>query len=159
MFKIQYLVSLFTFYRRGEISLDSYFIRFHRPETKLGVIAAGGSDTSVPVPQIASVSKRFGIQLLQLSGALLLTAAGVVIFRFFPRFFWIALILLLFAVNALLQAFVIKLTVRFLSGQETAVSFMLFEKAKADEAERAIGEVLVRRMEADGSSSRYGDVS
>ncbi len=159
MFRIQYLVSLFTFYMRGEISVDNYFIRFHRPETRLGIIAAGSTDTSVPVLQISSVAKRFSINFIQLLNTLFLIALSVIVFKFIPRYFWIALILLLFAFNAFLQTFVTKLTIRFTSGQTVTVSFIVFEMTKADQAEKVINGILLQRMDPSFSSSRYGDVS
>ena len=145
MFKIEYLVSLFTFYLRGEISVDDYFIRFHRPNTLFGLVGTGYTDTSVPVGQAASVSRHFGVRFGQLLAALLLTAAGILILCFRIKWFWIALILLVFAVNALLQALVMKVKITFLSGQSVEIPFMLFEHGKAVRTEQAVAGLLAQK--------------
>ena len=60
---VTYVVSLLTFYLKGEIRSEQNFVVFQEPNTVLGLIPLGKHTDRIPVHQIAAVSTNFRLKL------------------------------------------------------------------------------------------------
>ena len=144
MTKIRYITSLFTFYLKGEISLEQHFVRFKEPNTILGLIPLGAKKDSVPINQIASTQTDFKLKLGKMLIGIVIAVLG---FSLFKDSFAAGLILVLIGANSIIDAFEIDLKVSMTSGQVKLIDFFIFDKAKAEEAERMMNELIANRLD------------
>lgn len=141
---IQYMTSLLTFYLKGEIRQDQNFVNLKKPNTILSLIPLGAKKDSLPVSQLASVESNFKLHF----GSLILGAIiAVVGLSMIADSFIFALILTLIGVNNAIAAFETVLTIKTTAGDAKDISFLVFEKAKAELAETQIRQIISDRMD------------
>lgn len=143
---IKYITSILTFYLKGEISLDNNFVKFKEPNTILGLIPLGAKKENVPVNQISSTQTNFKLKF----GKLLL---GIVIAILALSLFGESegavpgIILLIIALNTLIDAFEVDLNVVMTSGNSKNIDFFIFDKKKAEAAENLINNLISGRLD------------
>ena len=142
---VTYVVSLLTFYLKGEIRSEQNFVVFQEPNTILGLIPLGKHTDRIPVHQIASVSTNFRLKLGKLVCGILAFLFGFGLFGQ-PGGFLPGLIILILAVNWILDAFEIDLTLITTSGAVKRIDFFIFDKEKAVLAEQQIHAMISNRM-------------
>ena len=141
---IQYMTSLLTFYLKGEIRQEQNFVNLEKPNTILKLIPLGAKKDSIPVNQLSSVESNFKLHLGSLIKALILVIVGLCLFS---KAFIIGLILLLIGANMGITAFETILTIKTTAGDIKEVSFLIFEKAKAELAEKQIRQIISDRLD------------
>lgn len=142
---VTYVVSLLTFYLKGEIRSEQNFVVFQEPNTILGLVPLGKHTDRIPVHQIASVSTNFRLKLGKLVCGILAFLFGFGLFGQ-PGGFLPGLIILILAVNWILDAFEIDLTLITTSGAVKRIDFFIFDKEKAVLAEQQIHAMISNRM-------------
>ena len=149
MESVKYITSLLTFYLKGEISSEQNFVKFKEPNTILGLIPLGAKKESVAINQISSTQTnmklKFGKLLIGIVIAILALAS-------FKDTFVGGLILLIIGGNCIIDAFEVDLQVIMTSGQIKTIDFFIFEKAKAESAEKQINAMISNRL--DDTNSR-----
>lgn len=141
---IRYITSLFTFYLKGEISSEQNFIRFKEPNTILGLIPLGAKKDNVAINQISSTQTNFRLKLGKLLIGVLIAILGL---SMISDSFALALILALIGANSIIDAFEIDLQVIMTSGQVKVIDFFIFDKGKAEQAERQINMMISNRLD------------
>ena len=141
---IQYITSLLTFYLKGEIQQEKNFLNLKRPNTILGFIPLGAKKDSVPVTQLSSVESDFKLRFGRLIIGIVMAVLG---FSMFSDSFFLGLILLLCGVNYAMTAFEVDLIIKTTSGDIKALFFLIFEKSKAEAAEKQIRETIAARLD------------
>ncbi len=144
MESIRYTTSLFTFYLKGEINSEKNFINFKVPNTILGLIPLGTKKDSMAIHNIASTSTSFKLKLGKMLLGVLAVFLGFALFE--SSVLW-ALIVLLIGANWVIDAFEIDLVVRTNSGEIKIIDFLIFEKSKAEEANKAILSMISQRLD------------
>ena len=141
---VTYISSLLTFYIKGEISSQQNFIRFKEPNTILGLIPLGAKNESVPITQITSTKSNFKMRFGKLILGIIIAVLGLTLFQ---STFIGGLIVLIIGANAIIDAFEIDLQVFMTSGQIKSIDFFIFEKQKAELAEREILAMISNRLD------------
>ena len=141
---IQYMTSLLTFYMKGEIRQDQNFVNMTKPNTILKLVPLGTKKDSIPVNQLASVESNFKLHLGSLIKGLILAILGLCLFS---ESFILGLILLLIGANMGITAFETILTIKTTAGDVKNVSFLIFEKDKAEQAENQIRKIISDRLD------------
>lgn len=146
---IKYVTSLLTFYLKGEISAEQNLIKFKNPNTILGLIPLGSKKESIPINHIASTQSNFKFKLKKF-------ILGI-IFAIFSFFSFSLLgveggfigfsIMLIIAVNFVLNAFEIVLQINTIFGTTRTIKFFIFDKAKAQSAENQINAMIAQRLD------------
>lgn len=140
---IQYMTSLLTFYLKGEIRQEQNFVNLKKPNTILSLIPLGAKKDSIPVSQLSSVESNFKLRF----GSLLFGAIIAIIgLCNIAESFIGALILMLIGTNKAITAFETILTIRTTSGSIKSISFLIFEKSKAELAETQIRQIISDRL-------------
>ena len=140
---IQYMTSLLTFYLKGEIRQEQNFVNLKKPNTILSLIPLGAKKDSIPVSQLSSVESNFKLHF----GALLFGAIiAIVGLCMVAESFILSLILMLIGANKAITAFETILTIKTTAGDEKNISFLIFEKAKAELAESQIRQIISDRL-------------
>ena len=137
---ITYMTSLFTFYLKGEIKSEQNFISFKVPNTILGLIPLGAQTEKFTISQIASTATNTRLSLKYLLLGILLVLWG---FSGLTESFLLGLILLLLGINNVVNAFIINLT----AGQQKIISFLIFDKQKANQAAEQINAMIAGRLD------------
>lgn len=141
---IQYMTSLLTFYMKGEIRQEQNFVNLKIPNTILSFIPLGAKKDSIPVSQLSSVESNFKLHF----GAFLLGAIiSVVGLCLISDSFLLALILMLIGANKIITAFETVLTIKTTAGDVKNISFLIFDKAKAEDAEKQIRQIISDRLD------------
>lgn len=141
---IKYMTSLLTFYLKGEIRQEQNFVNLKKPNTILSLIPLGSKKDSIPVSQLSSVESNFKLHF----GSLLLGAIiAIVGLCLLSESFLFALILMLVGANKAITAFETILTIKTTAGDVKEISFLIFDKAKAEEAERQIRQIISDRLD------------
>ena len=141
---IQYMTSLLTFYLKGEIRQEQNFVNLKKPNTILSLIPLGAKKDSIPVSQLASVESNFKLHF----GSLILGAIiAIVGLCLLSDSFLFALILMLVGVNKVITAFETILTIKTTAGEIKNISFLIFDKAKAELAENQIRQIISNRLD------------
>ena len=141
---IQYMTSLLTFYMKGEIRQEQNFVNLKIPNTILSFIPLGAKKDSIPVSQLTSVESNFKLHF----GAFLLGAIiSVVGLCLISDSFLLALILMLIGANKIITAFETVLTIKTTAGDVKNISFLIFDKAKAEDAEKQIRQIISDRLD------------
>lgn len=141
---VNYMTSLLTFYLKGEIRQEQNFVNLKKPNTILSLIPLGAKKDSIPVSQLSSVESNFKLHF----GSLLIGAI-IAIFGFcmLSESFLFALILMLIGANKAITAFETVLTIKTTAGDIKGISFLVFEKGKAELAERQIRQIISDRLD------------
>ena len=141
---IQYMTSLLTFYLKGELRQEQNFVNLKKPNTILSLIPLGAKKDSIPVSQLSSVETNFKLHF----GSLLLGAIVALIgLCMISESFIIALILMLVGANKAITAFETILTIKTTAGDVKDISFLIFEKSKAELAETQIRQIISDRLD------------
>ena len=146
---ITFITSFLTFYLKGEIKHEKNFVKLRIPNTILGFIPLGSHNKTIAVNQISSVSTDFRVFFKNLVIGAIIALVGLSLFG--DSFFGGLLVTafgVLMVLNSLQTALVLTLT----SGEVIPVFFVIFEKAKAGQAEEAINNLIAGRM--DDTNSR-----
>lgn len=140
---IKYMTSLLTFYLKGEIRQEQNFVNLKKPNTILSLIPLGAKKDSIPVTQLASVESNFKLHF----GSLLLGAIiAIVGLCMVSESFVVAMLLTIVGANKAIAAFETILSIKTTAGDVKNISFLIFDKAKADEAERQIRQIISDRL-------------
>ena len=140
---IKYTTSLLTFYIKGEIKQEQNFVNLSKPNTVLKLIPLGSKRESIPVSQLSSVESNFKLHFKDFLKGL---ALSLISFPLIVAFFPLGLILLAIGANMLITAFETKLFIKTTVGDVKTISFLIFEKSKAEEAERQIRQIISDRL-------------
>ncbi len=142
---ITYMTGLLTFYLKGEISTDQNFLKLKLPNTILALIPLGAKNDNIPVQQVASVSSNFKLNLKRF-----LVGVLICLFAFScltdPDAFIGGIILLLLGASTVITSFATELHVATTAGKEYFIPFLIFEKAKASQAEQLINNMIAERL-------------
>lgn len=141
---VKYITSLFTFYLKGEISSEQNFVRFKVPNTILGLIPLGAKKDNVAINQISSTQTNFKLKFGKFLVGAIIAALG---FSMMKDSLALSLILFLIAANSIIDAFEIDLQVNMTSGQTKVIDFFIFDKGKAEAAERQINMMISNRLD------------
>ena len=141
---IRYGTSLLTFYLKGEIRQEQNFVNFKKPNTILSLIPLGAKKESIPVSQLSSVESNFKLRFGSLLIGIIIAIFGLCLFS---ESFVAGLILLLVGVNQAITAFETILTVKTTAGDVKEISFLVFEKSKAEIAEKQIRQIISDRLD------------
>ncbi|MBR5947806.1 MAG: hypothetical protein IKZ82_04035 [Clostridia bacterium] len=152
---IHYVTSLLTFYLKGSIQNEQNFIKFTKPNTVLGLIPLGSKKENVPINQISSVTSNFKLKLLKLLLGVIAAIAGFSA-MFSKGGFIGGLIILIIGANWILDAFEIQLQVNMTSGRSKLIDFFIFDKNKAELAEKQINALISNRL-ADTNTREQTD--
>lgn len=142
---VKYITSILTFYLKGEISADANFIKFKEPNTILGLIPLGAKKESIPINQISSTQTNFKLKIGKLLIGIFILILGFTLFEDSSTI-PVALIFLIFAFNTVMDAFEIDLNVNMTSGDRKTIDFFIFDKQKAEAAERGINNLIANRL-------------
>ncbi|PHU39625.1 hypothetical protein CSX00_09940 [Pseudobutyrivibrio ruminis] len=140
---IQYMTGLLTFYLKGEISTDENFVKLKVPNTILALIPLGSQNHTIAVNQLASVASSFSLNFKRLIVGFLLACFSL---SAFSDSFILGLILLLWGISTILTSFATELLISSTAGDSYYVSFLIFEKAKAVQAEQLINNMIASRL-------------
>lgn len=141
---IHYMTSLLTFYLKGEIRQEQNFVNLKKPNTILGVIPLGAKKESVPVNQLSSVESNFKLYFGSLLLGAIIAILGIVLFS---QSFLGGLILLVIGLNKAITSFETILTIKTTAGDVKNISFLIFEKSKAELAETQIRGIISSRLD------------
>lgn len=140
---ITYMTGLFTFYLKGVISTDQNFLRLKIPNTILALIPLGAKNDNIPVAQVASVSSNFKLNLKRFLAGIVICVIGIGCLR---DSFVTGLLLLLWGASTIITSFATELLVATTSGAQYYIPFLIFEKAKASQAEQLISNMINSRL-------------
>ena len=143
MQSIYYITSLLTFWLKGEVHLDNNFVSLKNPNTILKIIPLGAKKDSVPVSQLASVESNFKLHLGTLIVGLIIAIIGWSSLS--DSFLW-AIILMLIGINGIISSFETVLIINTTAGDFKPISFLVFDKKKAEELETQIREIISNRL-------------
>ena len=141
---ITYMSSLLTFYLKGEISQDQNFLALKIPNTILTFIPLGARKDNIPVPQLSSVSTNFHLDFKSFIVGIIVAIIG---FATIKSSFLTFLILLLLGASMVISSFHTILSIKTTSGEAKNISFLIFEKAKAEEAANMINASIANRQD------------
>lgn len=144
MAPITYMSSLLTFYLKGEIKSEQNFVSFRVPNTILGLIPLGAHKDQVAVNQIAAVSTD---TKLLVKTFLIGVIAAVLGLSLMSTSFLFGVILLIYGVSSVFNAMQVNLVVTLTSGHTKTISFLIFEKGKANQAEEQINAMIAGRLD------------
>ena len=141
---IQYMTSLLTFYLKGEIRQEQNFVNLRKPNTILSLIPLGSKRDSIPVSQLSSVESNFKLHFGSLLLGVIIAIIGLCMIS---ESFIFALILMLVGANKAITAFETILTIKTTAGDVKNISFLVFEKTKAELAETQIRQIISDRLD------------
>ncbi|MBO6244118.1 MAG: hypothetical protein J6O41_06120 [Clostridia bacterium] len=141
---ITFITSFLTFYLKGEISQEKNFVKFKIPNTILGLIPLGAHKKTIAVNQIASTDTDFRLLFKNLLIGIVVAIIGLASFSSSAL---AGLVVLALGVLIVLNSFQTELVVHQTSGQSLIVSFIIFEKSKAEEASEGINNLISTRMD------------
>ena len=145
---IKYMTSLLTFYLKGEISQEQNFVNLKKPNTILNFIPLGTKKDSIPVSHLSSVESNFKLHIGSLLTGTIMAIIGLCLFLFGGVLVWfLGLILLIVGLNRAITAFETILTIKTTAGDIKDISFLIFEKSKAEEAELQIRQIISDRLD------------
>lgn len=143
---IKYVTSLLTFYLKGEISAEQNLIKFKNPNTILGLIPLGSKKENITINQIASTQSNFKLKLKKFILGIIFAIFSFSLLGVEGGFIGFS-IMLIIAVNFVLDAFEIVLQINMTSGQTRTIEFFIFDKAKAQSAENQINAMIAERLD------------
>ena len=141
--KIRYITSLLTFYMKGEFVFNPNSITLVDPNSILGLIPLGAKKESIAVTQISSTQSNFKVQFKPLFFGVVVSILSFLTFNVSSI---LGFVLLVFAANFLLNAFEVNLQINLTSGKKRYFEFFIFEKSKAEKAEKKINAMISARL-------------
>ena len=141
---ITFITSFLTFYLKGEIKHEKNFVKFKIPNTILSLIPLGSHKKNVAINQIASVDTDFRLLFKNL---ILGIIEVIIALSAMGSSFLFGLIFLVIGALTILNSFQTALVLNLTSGESLAVFFVIFEKAKAEQAEESINALISGRMD------------
>ncbi len=148
---IYFAISLLCFWLKGEIRHEQNFITLTRPNTIMGIFPFGEKRDSVAVKEISSVETNFKFSLFLFLAGSFLAGIGVMLFgtgitegRALLSLF--SLPVILFGVSTILWAFDVRLIIKTTASDFKIITFLIFEKRKAYQAEVQIRQLISDRM-------------
>ena len=144
---IYFITSFLTFYLRGEIRQQQNYISFKIPNTILTLIPLGAKQETIPINQIASVGTDFHLNFKDFLAGIVEIILAIWLNNEMDTPTFLCILLLLFGVFTILSAFKTILTVRTTSGASVYISFLIFEKSKAKQAEQQINYFIFNRLD------------
>ncbi len=144
MEKIRFMTSLLTFYLKGEISKKDNFVSLKIPNTILGLIPLGARTENIPINQISLVGTSFHLLVGRLLLGLIAALIGLSVIE---NSFIFAIIMILVGVLTVINSFQTIFTVDLTSGRNITLSFVIFEKSKAAQAEQEINRLISARID------------
>lgn len=143
MEKITFMSALLTFYLKGEISMDEAFLRLKIPNTILGFIPLGSKVNNIPVDHIATVDTNFSLDFKNFLIGVIVAGLGLAMIG---SSFLAALIFLAIGACVALSSIHTILSFQASSGMQQNVSFLVFEKSKAEQACEMIQRAMALRQ-------------
>ena len=145
---ITYITSLLTFYLKGKITQEQNLVKFEKPNAIFfELIPLGKKTETLPINQIASVSSDFKLRLSRLIVGIIVALFSFSLFAGGGGGIIGGLIVLLIGVSIILDAFDTYLVVTQTSGVQITIPFFVFEKNKAELAERRLNEFISNRLD------------
>lgn len=141
---IKYMTSLLTFYLKGEIRQEQNFVNLKKPNTILKLIPLGAKKESIPVSQLASVESNFKLYFKRFLLGVIIAILGLVLIS---KAVVPAIIIFTIGANYVITAFETILTIKTTAGDVKSISFLVFEKSKADKAEAQIRQIISNRLD------------
>ena len=123
---IKFAISLLFFWIKGEVSVDSKFVKTNLSNTILGFIPAGKDIQSIPLKNISSASISTKIKLKPIIIGLFLTLLSL---ELFSEAFLFGLILLIVGIGVLGSGIIVLLIIEK-AGTPYIISVPFFEKSK-----------------------------
>lgn len=146
---ITFMSGLLTFYLKGEISTNQNLLKLKSPNTILAIIPLGSANATIPVDAVASADTDFKLNLKRF-------IVGVVIcllsFSLFSDSIIYGIVLLLWGASMVITSFVTRLSVTTTGSITYYLSFSIFEKSKAYQAQQLIENMSKGRL--DDTNSR-----
>lgn len=143
---IKYMTSLLTFYIKGEIATEQNFLKIRFPNTVLALIPLGSRKYNVPVAQISSVASNFKFDIKSFFVGLFFMLISLSCFSSGGNGILAGLIILALALSLLINSFITELKIDTTSGAYYYIPFIIFEKAKASQAEQMISSIIATRL-------------
>ncbi|WP_294496241.1 hypothetical protein [uncultured Ruminobacter sp.] len=143
---IKYMTGLLTFYIKGEIATEQNFLKIRFPNTLLALIPLGSRKYNVPVAQISSVASNFKFDIKSFFIGLIFALISFSCFSAGGNGILAGLIILALGLCLLINSFITELKVDTTSGTYYYIPFIIFEKAKASQAEQMISSIIANRL-------------
>lgn len=143
---IKYMTGLLTFYIKGEIATEQNFLKIRFPNTLLALIPLGSRKYNVPVAQISSVASNFKFDIKSFFIGLIFALISFSCFSSGGNGILAGLIILALGLCLLINSFITELKVDTTSGTYYYIPFIIFEKAKASQAEQMISSIIANRL-------------
>ena len=140
---ITYMTGSLTFYLKGEISTDQNFLKLKLPNTILALIPLGSQKDNIPVQQVATVSSNFKLNFKRFLFGVILCLGALGSFKSSVIG---GIILLLWGASTVITSFITELKVDTTAGRAYFIPFLIFEKAKAAQAEQLISNMISGRL-------------
>lgn len=141
---IKFMTSLLTFYLKGEIKHEQNFIKLKIPNTILSIIPLGSENETIPINHISSVGTNFHLLFKNFVIGILV---AIISFACFSDSVLLGLILLFIGISMVINSFQSILTINTTSGDAIYLSFFIFEKSKAIQAEQHINQLISDRLD------------
>ena len=143
---IRYATSYGTLYLKGKIEKQENTIEFLIPNTILGCIPFGMNHKSVAISQITSVVKDFRYALEYLFLGLFVAVLGI--FMILMNFTVVGVVFIILGFIGILDARKSTLIVSLNSNDHIVISFVRFDRKKADQAYEMINSTISERVSA-----------
>lgn len=135
---IKFSLSLLFFWIKGDISVDSRFVKTNLANTILGFIPAGRDNQSIPLKNISSSSTSTYYNVKALFGGILLSLIGLAMLA---DVFLFGVIVFLIGVNNFCSGITTRLIIEK-GGSPYIISVPFFEKSKIIKINNAIHDAL-----------------
>lgn len=139
MEKITFITNILSFYLKGEISCNDNFVKLKKPNTVLLLIPFGAENESIPINHISAVSTNFKLDLRMMLYCILALMISFAFAKNMPMF---SILLMLLSVSGIISSFKTVLTIQTTSGNPKKVSFIIFEKEKAENVSSTINKLI-----------------
>lgn len=144
-----YITSYLTFYLKGTVDVEADRVHLNTPNTILGFIPLGSQKRTLDIKHIVEVESDFHVSILALLIGLFLTPFTLEGFSAFGEgdsgSGLLYLILGLWGISMILNAFSTTVTISLASSEKIALSLVIFEKGKADAIADALNKALLLR--------------
>ena len=141
---IVFMTSIITFYLKGEISQEQNFVKFKIPNTILGLIPLGAGCENIPITQISAVGTNFHLKFSYFIIGLITAFIGMSVIKSSIIF---GLLMLIIGVLVVICSFQCFLVTDLTSGRVIVISFVIFEKSKAEYAAAQINALVSNRID------------
>ena len=142
--KITYLENLLFFWIKGKIYFENNILKLENPHFALGIIPVGRKKKNIPINQISSVETDFKFRILTLIWGLFLLLIGFTALGSEDGAV-LGIVILLVGVSQVASAFQSRLNITLTSGEEIPNEFLIFERAKAEQAEENINQLVLNK--------------